>query len=189
MQIKNTETRYGLIAKLLHWVIGLSIIGMLAFGLYIDGLENDDPSRGDMYGLHKAVGLVILGLVSLRVVWFLINFGKPKPLETHTKIEVYAAKSAHIALYVLMVAVPLSGWVMSSAYGFPVELFGYKFSIIDERDLDLAKQAGDLHELTAYVIMGVIGLHILGAVKHVVIDRDDTLKRMTCDCAQKDQDV
>ena len=187
MSIRNTDEAYGVVARILHWVIGLSIIGMLCLGLYMDALPKDDLNRDALYGFHKAFGLVILFAVGVRVVWFFVNFGKPKPLPTHSKLEVVAAKGAHIVLYLLMIGVPLSGWVMSSAYGFPVDLFGMKFSIVAERDIALARNAGDAHEILAYVMIGVIVLHVAGALRHVIIDKDNTLRRMTCgNCGDRD---
>lgn len=186
--LKNNETRYGLVARALHWVIGLTFIGMLAVGLYMEGLPEDAPNRMDLYGIHKAVGFVLLWAVVMRICWTLLNWGSPKSLETHKRWEVVLAKIVHGFLYLLMLGLPLTGWAMSSGYGYPVHLFGMEFLMFAEKDMELAKLTGNLHEWFGKIAIALVVFHVVGALKHRFIDKDGTLARMICGkCCKKDQ--
>lgn len=177
MAFKNTHKKYGPPAQFLHWLIGFGIIGMLALGFYMAGLERS-PGKFELYGLHKSVGIVILALVILRVIWRFMNVS-PAPLPHHKRWEVLLAKSVQGVLYLGMVILPLSGWVMSSAGGHPVRLFNMvTMPALVEKNKMVGEWASEIHEVTAYIMIVAIALHIAGALKHHVIDKDETLFRM-----------
>ena len=107
----------------LHWIMAIVILGMIACGWYMAELEGEDPLRPVLYDLHKSFGVTALVLVLFRIV---LRFSSEKPSlpESFSKLEIKAANAGHVLLYVLMVAVPLSGYAMSTLFGFPVKWFG-----------------------------------------------------------------
>lgn len=176
--MRNTENAYGLIAKILHWVMAVLILMMLVMGFTMRGLE-DGPDKLWVFGLHKSIGILILMLVSVRILWKLINI-TPKPLPTHAPWEKALAHSVHFVLYGAMLAMPMTGWIMSSAGDFRNSFFGlFEMPDIAPKNEDLLEAMRDAHEIIAFAIIGFFGLHVAGALKHHFIDRDETLKRMT----------
>ena len=184
MQLKNTEQGYGAVAKGFHWVIALLILGLLGLGLYMGTLK-PGPRMFNLFALHKSFGITVLLLASMRLLWRLINT-HPLPLPGHKQWERIMAKLVHGALYCAMFLMPLSGWVMSSAKGFSVSWFGlFTLPNFVPRDKILAHNAVEFHETLAWVLMGLIALHFAGAIKHHLIDRDGTLRRMLPGCGAK----
>ncbi|MCD8497598.1 MAG: cytochrome b/b6 domain-containing protein [Alphaproteobacteria bacterium] len=175
--IFNSKERYGFVSRGFHWIIALLILCLLTVGFWMDALPYS-PLKGTVYGLHKSFGMTVLVLATLRVFWTVLT-QKPKHLDTHAFWEVALAKFIHILLYVGMIGMPLSGWIMSSAGDHPVPFFGL-FNVPDivPKDESLFRLAKQIHGLTAYALLAAIGLHFAGAVKHHVIDRDETLRRM-----------
>ncbi|GHD71998.1 cytochrome b [Vogesella fluminis] len=174
----NMKQRYHPSQILLHAVIGLLIVLTFAFGKYVAGLPLS-PAKFQLISYHKWGGMLVLLLVVLRIVLRLLKGAPPLPA-TMSPLARLAAHAAHLALYVLMLAVPLSGWLMSSAYGFPVVLFG----VLPLPDLiaanpALAEQLGEVHELLNRLLLITVILHVLAALKHHFIDRDGLLQRMS----------
>ena len=177
MQLKNTPDKYGLIAQAFHWLIGLTIIAMIPFGWWMEGLEAN-PEKYKFYGLHKSIGVVVLALVILRFFWRRMN-ETVENLKTHKPWEKILSKTVHIALYVLMLAMPLSGWLMSSAGGHPVSIFGlFTVPPLVNKDPALGKILNSAHSLIAWGVIAIMSLHVLGALKHHFLDKDKTLRRM-----------
>ncbi len=183
MTLKNTTESYGAVAKGLHWAMATIIIGVLGLGLYMSDLP-PDPFKFQLYGLHKAFGVTVLGLVVLRLLWRLGN-GVPTALPHHAQWEKFLARAAHYALYALMMIVPLSGWAMSSAGGHPVSFFGlFTLPALIGENPDLGRDIAEMHETLAWSLMGVVALHVAGALKHHFVDKDETLLRMLPSCSK-----
>ena len=176
MELANTEEEYGLIAKLFHWLIAVMIIALLPVGLFMGGMDNS-PVKFQIYALHKSFGLLVFFLGIGRIVWRLIS-PPPDHLENHEHWEVTLASAAHFWLYVCIIGMPLSGWLMSSAGEFPVPFFGIQMPAIVGKDEALGHLFNNVHEILAYTLLFVLGLHIAGALKHHVLDKDETLMRM-----------
>lgn len=176
--LKNSQERYGAIAKIFHWLVGIAIIGMIPFGWYMGDLPSSEPIKFQYYALHKSIGITVLILVWLRFLWRLYTLA-PQENKEHALWERRLSKAVHVVLYILMVAMPLSGWLMSSASGFPVSFFG-QFTIPDliGKDQELGKLLNNLHSKIAWGIVAFASLHVLGALKHHLIDKDSTLRRM-----------
>ncbi|SLN21042.1 hypothetical protein AQS8620_00573 [Aquimixticola soesokkakensis] len=181
--IANTATRYGTLARFFHWAIALLILTDIALGLYGDSqprnAETVDMLK-TLYSAHKTIGVTVLGLAVLRILWALIQ---PRPVALHPerRMETLAAETVHWALYGAIVIMPLSGWVLHSAEaGFaPIWWpFGQNLPFVPKSE-SLAHTAGAVHGLAAWVIYVTVALHVLGALKHALIDRDATLSRMT----------
>jgi cytochrome b561 len=173
--------RYSFIARLLHWVLALALVGVFAVGLYMADLPFS-PERLKLYNWHKWAGVVVLTLSLLRLLWRVAN----RPPELPALIELAmpswqrrAHHATHVALYLLFFAVPLLGWAYSSAAGFPIVVFGLwqlpDFVPISENLADTLKL---LHKFSAYGLAALTLLHVAGALKHQLIDRDGLLYRM-----------
>ncbi len=176
MMINNDKDTYGSLAKFFHWTIAALILGLILVGFYMVGLERS-PLRGDLYSYHKSFGVLVLWLVGLRILWRLYS-QQPEPHENHQKWERLLAKVTHIFLYVAMIGMPLSGWLMSSAGGYPVSLFGLEMPSLIGKNPEIGKRMNQIHGILPYILTGAIALHVIGALKHHYMDRDSTLKRM-----------
>lgn len=173
--------RYSLTAIVLHWVLGAALLGIFAVGLYMTDLPFS-PTRLKLYNWHKWAGVTILVLSALRLLWRLTHrppalpgkISKAMPAWQH-----WAHHGTHHALYALFFLVPLIGWAYSSASGFPIVVFGVlplpDFVPVDKA---LAEMIKPFHELTAFALIGLAGLHIAAALKHQWIDRDGLINRM-----------
>jgi cytochrome b561 len=164
-------------AKALHWLMAILFFGLLALGFYMHDLPLS-PEKLQLYSWHKWAGVTAFLLVWLRLFWRVIHRPPALP-ENMPKIIQLAAHAGHFLLYVLMIAIPLSGWLMSSAKGFQTVWFG----VLPIPDLlDKNKETGDLlqtlHMGLNLLFVGVIAGHIGAALKHHFIDKDDILERM-----------
>ncbi len=171
------STHYSTTAKALHWGIAVLIFGMLGLGFYMTGLDLS-PTKLQLYSWHKWAGVTVFMLVVLRLAWRVTH--QPPALPAHmSALERFAAHAGHHLLYALMLAIPLSGWLMSSAKGFQTVWFG----VLPLPDL-LAKDKalGDLlqtvHVSLNFLLIAVLLAHVGAALKHHLIDKDDVLTRM-----------
>ncbi len=177
LQLKNTDVRYGAVGIFFHWVMALLIIGMLALGLYMTSLPVG-TQKFRLYGLHKEFGVMILGLVVLRISWWLFNKVPQLPYDMPLWQKL-AAHGAHFALYMLMVFMPITGWLMSSASGFPVSFFGlFVMPDLIVPNEYLRVLMAQTHEWLGYAFIAVICVHVLAALQHHFIIKDDILKRI-----------
>jgi cytochrome b561 len=175
MRIKNDEYHYGLVAIIFHWLIAILIIGLLSVGLYMINLPIG-IQKLKLYGWHKEFGILVLGLVILRVMWRLTNATPVLNLPWYERI---GARLAHFALYILMLAMPLSGWLMSSAAGLSPSFFGlFTLPNLVAPNEELRELFAWAHEWLAYGLIAIIVVHTLAALKHHFIDKDDILRRM-----------
>ncbi len=171
------STHYSATAKALHWGIAVLIFGLLGLGFYMTGLELS-PTKLQLFSWHKWAGVTVFMLVVVRLAWRITH--RPPALPAHmSALERFAAHAGHHLLYVLMFAIPLSGWLMSSAKGFQTVWFG----VLPLPDL-LAKDKalGDLlqtvHVSLNFVLIALLLVHIGAALKHHLVDKDDVLTRM-----------
>lgn len=169
--------RYSTVAILLHWLIALVILANFAFGTYMVDLPLS-PTKLRYYSYHKWAGVTVFVLVAVRILWRLTHEPPPLP-RGMSGLERALAGAAHGLLYCLTLAVPLSGWLFSSAKGFQTVWFGV-LPIPDllAKDPLLADILVEWHENLNFVMLAVIVLHVLAALKHHFRDRDDVLARM-----------
>ncbi len=169
--------RYAPLAIGLHWLIALMILGSFSVGLYMADLPFS-PQKLKIFSWHKWAGVTIFILVVLRCTWRLFNAAPPLP-DNLPKWQRWAAAATHYLLYVLMFAIPLSGWLMSSAKGFQTVYFGV-LPIPDllQKNADLGDILRNVHEALNWLMFSVVALHAAAALKHHFIDKDDVLRRM-----------
>jgi cytochrome b561 len=173
---KNTRARFGWVAKILHWLIAVIIIGLLTVGIIMTDMPA--PQKFELYGLHKATGIVVLALVILRILWRAINVQPRLPADL-PRWQKMASFTSHLLLYLLMLLMPLSGWLMSSAGGYPVTLYGlYTMPNLVGKDADLGKLGHELHEIGMIMLIVLIVVHVAAALQHHFIRKDNVLKRM-----------
>lgn len=177
MNLANTENEYGLIARIFHWVIAVLIIGLLPVGLGMGAMENS-PLKFQVFAMHKSFGLLVFFLGLARLGWKFIS-PPPDHLDTHAHWEVTLAHAAHFWLYVCIIFMPLTGWLMSSAGEFPIPFFGIQMPSLMGKNHDAAEFFEGAHGVLGFTLLFVLALHIAGALKHHVIDKDETLKRMS----------
>ncbi|WP_367850186.1 cytochrome b [Rhodoferax sp. WC2427] len=173
--------RYTAVAKLLHWVLALALIGIFGVGLYMADLPFS-PQRLKLYNWHKWAGITILSLSALRLLWRMTHRPPSLPAamaQSMPRWQHWAHEGTHYAMYALFFAVPLIGWAYSSAAGFPIVVFG----VLPLPDLlaankELAETIKPLHSLAAWALCALAALHIAAALKHQFIDRDGLIGRM-----------
>ncbi len=170
------KERYHGSAIALHWVMAVLIAGTFALGLYMTELELS-PQKLKLYAWHKWAGVTVFMLLWLRLV---VRLVKRPPLPLPAPVwQQRAAKWAHGALYGLMLALPLSGWLMSSAGGFQTVWFGVlPLPDLVEKNRPLFEALKEVHGMLGNGLALVVGLHVAAAIKHQLIDRDHTLARM-----------
>jgi len=172
-----TQPRYAPTAMALHWVAAVLIFCGFSLGLYMTGLEVT-PDKFRYYAWHKWIGITVFLLAAARLAWRAAHPALPLPA-TMPAWQVRASRIAHAALYVLMLVIPLSGWIYSSSTGVSVSYLG----LIDLPDLvakdrETAKILLLLHKSLNYTLAAVVTLHIAAALKHHFVDRDDVMARM-----------
>ena len=172
-----STARYTHTAVVLHWLIALLIFGAFPLGLYMADLPLS-PFKLRLYSYHKWIGMSALLLAVLRLLWRATH--RPPPLVAGMpRWQEIAAHATHHLLYLLMVAVPLSGWLMRSALGFPVVWFGVlPLPDLVGKDKQLGEALKLVHEGINYAMLLLLVAHVGGAVKHHMFERDETLVRM-----------
>jgi cytochrome b561 len=173
--------RYTGTAMLLHWVLGLALIGMFGLGLYMTGLPFS-PQRLKLYNWHKWAGVAILALSVLRLLWRVTHRPPALAREMEQAMPAWqklAHHATHHLLYALFFAVPLIGWAYSSAAGFPIVFLGlWQLPDFVPVSKELAEAIKPWHEISAFAMAALVLLHVAAALKHQFIDRDGLLQRM-----------
>lgn len=177
MKAFNSVDEYGAVARFFHWATAFIILSLIPVGLYMTGLPGG-TDKLEIYLLHKSFGLLVLLLVIGRIAWRFVSL-PPDSLDTHAWWERRLAQLAHLFLYFAMIAMPLSGWLMSSAGEYPVAFFGIPMPDLMGKSEATAALMQDVHNTIAFILVGVLGLHIAGALKHHFIDKDSTVMRMS----------
>lgn len=176
--LRNSDARWGVMAVGLHWSMALGILALFALGLWMTSLGYYDPWYKQGPNLHKSIGVLLLIVLLVRLAWRLFDH-TPAPLQSHKAWEQKAAHGAHFILYVTLFTVMFSGYLISTADGRAISVFGM-FEIpatitTIEKQEDIA---GVVHLWLASILIATALGHALAALKHHFIDKDTTLKRM-----------
>lgn len=174
--LKNTANSYGLVSIANHWISATIFIVMIALGLYMTSLA-DSPDKFELYDLHKALGIGLLALMLLRLLWLKVS---PNPAQlSKNKFEHILGHAVKGLLYLAMIGMPLSGWIMSNSGGHEVEFFSLFTlpQLVGENEL-ISDISSAIHGGAAYILIAIVLLHVAGALKHHFVYKDETLKRM-----------
>jgi cytochrome b561 len=184
---KLRPVRYNDAAVILHWMIALLIISLLAMGKFMHGLEDDDPLKFDLVQWHKSFGITVMLLIVIRIIWRL-TYTAPAHPENAPGWEKRAAGFTHVALYALMIIMPLSGWLLVSASEFKLDTVLFNAVTWPHvpgheklQALEMAGQFYKVHEIGSGIMILLLLMHIAGALKHHLITNDDVLRRMLPD--------
>jgi len=178
------RTRYTLAQRLLHWLIALMVLGSLAVGLVFMTLEYEgtvkrfgDEMTNTLYKYHKTFGVILLALMILRAAlrWLYPPPPYRPPLPSFERI---ASRSVHLLFYALLLAMPVVGWLATAAGGYPVEFFDMKLPGLIGKDEALSQLLFQLHGIGGLLLLGLIALHIAGALRHA-IRKDGVMQRMS----------
>lgn len=172
--------KYALSSRVIHWLMATIILFLLGLGIYMTKiLPKDSPNHLQVYELHKSFGVLVIALIVIRIINRFIKKAPPLP-DTMPKYEQILAHLGHFGLYVLMIAVPLSGFLMSNSFGFAVKFFGIELPLLLESNFDHGKIFAEAHELSAYALLGLMLAHVAAVIKHRFFDKpeNDVLKRM-----------
>ncbi|MFC3229532.1 cytochrome b/b6 domain-containing protein [Marinibaculum pumilum] len=187
MSILNTRDTYGRVAQCLHWLTAALILTLLALGLWMEDLPRETAAEVDRvvfyYGLHKVIGIATLAVVLVRIGWAIAN-PHPGLLNAGRRLEAFAASAIHWVLYGAILLMPVSGWLYHASHAGSAPILwppgldlGQGLPLVPKSH-ELSRFFGELHAALAWVIIAAIVLHVGGALKHAVIDRDETLRRM-----------
>ena len=178
LKLRNTSDSYGLVAIIFHWLDVLAIVSLFAIGFYMVDLTYYDSLYKPLPFIHKSVGMLMLFWFVARVAWRLVN-PRPDSAEGVRPIEHRLARMAHIAIYLAISIVLISGYLIPTAAGAPVSIFdmvsipALVTAIPNQEDV-----AGLIHWYVAYALMGLVSVHAAAALKHHFVNRDSTLRRM-----------
>lgn len=181
LQVANTRARYGVVAMLIHWGMALLLAALLAMGWYMVSLP-DAGFDGRKIGLilaHKSIGMFALMLVFVRIAWRNMNV-LPRLPDSVPGWQKSAAHFVHLCFYALMLALPLTGWLMSSAGGFPVYLWFDRGALPDliRNNESLFRFYIGVHRWLAYALLAFLLAHAAAALVHHFVRRDDTMRKM-----------
>ena len=183
MSITNTTTKYGSVTKTFHWLTALLILTVIPLGAVANRLPYETNEqlafKAQMFSFHKTLGVIIFAVALARILWALTQT-KPGGLHPERKGETMLAELVHWLLYISLVAVPLTGWIHHAATaGFaPIMLpIGQDLPLVPKNEA-VSEVFASLHWIWSKIMVGAILLHIAGALKHQVVDKDSTLKRM-----------
>ncbi len=177
-EVGTSDGRYSPLAQAFHWVSAALMFAVVPIAWYMTTLERTDPSREGWYSLHKSIGLTILALSILRVLWRQLDT-PPTLTGILRPVQAAAAHVAHVLLYVMLFAMPVSGYLMSAAGGHPVVIFDLiTVPPLVPVDHDLSKLGSRLHSIGQWAVYGLVGLHVLATGYHTFIRHDGVLGRM-----------
>ncbi len=176
MYLKNTGERYGWLAIMLHWTLAVLIVAQYFLGEFIVELDYMHPWYQRAPDLHRSLGVLVGLLLVLRIAWRWLN---PRPAVEGKPWEQYLALWVHRSFYLLIAAVLISGYLISTADGQAITVFGwFELPALSDGWPQQEDIAGEFHEFLANGLMVLIVVHSLAALKHHFVDRDNTLKRM-----------
>lgn len=176
MPLKDTPAGYGLVSRLFHWLMAIAILGLFGLGWWMVRLDYYSPYYVSAPDFHRAAGILLFIALLTRLGWRLAN---PKPDDAElTPLERKASWLVHWGFYPLLIALSISGYLIATPDGRPVSVFGWFNvpSIIQQKGLE--DTAGLIHRTLAYTVIALALVHTLAALKHHVIDKHDTLRRM-----------
>jgi cytochrome b561 len=169
--------RYNDVSQALHWITALLVLAILPIGWVMVNAADDSKLVGPLFMIHKSLGVTIFLVVAFRILWRGLNPAPPLPW-TLEAWEAWAARISHFLLYLVLLGMPVSGYITSSASNHPVSFFGLFNLPLLAANKPLAKSAGEFHEALAWVVYFLVGLHVAATAYHLIVKRDGILNRM-----------
>ncbi|MGO1500237.1 MAG: cytochrome b [Marinobacter sp.] len=178
MQINNTSASFGLLTIVVHWAAALAVFGLFALGFWMVDLSYYDSWYQSGPDIHRSAGVLLFVLMVFRLFWRLLTVS-PDQLAGHKRWEILSARLAHGLLYVLTFVAIVSGFLISTADGSSVSVFGwFEVPSVTGQIKGLEDTAGLVHYWSTWALVVLALIHAAGALKHHFIDRDETLRRM-----------
>lgn len=178
MQFGNTSERYGWVAVVVHWLVALAVFGLFGLGFYMVDLDYYHDWYRTAPDIHRSIGLILFAVMLFRVAWRLAS-PTPRPLASHSRMEVIGAKVGHLVLYGLVFTAMISGYLITTADGSSISVFGwFEVPSVTGRVRGMEDIAGLVHYWATWALVVLAAGHGLAALKHHFVDRDDTLRRM-----------
>jgi cytochrome b561 len=176
MYVRDTLQGYGMISRWFHWIMAVAIVAMFALGVWMVTLDYYSPYYNAAPDFHRSAGILLLIALCIRWLWRMTNV-KPHS-EDLTPFEKKASYATHWGLYGLLLVLMISGYLISTPDGQPIDVFGWFDvpSIVKARGLETS--AGYVHRVVAYAVIALAALHTLAALKHHFIDKSEILNRM-----------
>jgi YVTN family beta-propeller protein len=173
----DSARRYTLTAAMLHWLIAAAVICMIAFGWWMQGIPKDPAGpRVNAYNLHKSLGILIFFLMLVRLAWRATH--RPPPFPPMPRWQAWLARANHRLLYISLLLMPLAGFLGSAFSGRAIVLFGHALPAWFARNDAISSACRFVHLGLSWFLVAAISLHLAGAFKHRLIDRDGVLARM-----------
>lgn len=178
LRIKNNEHQFGLLTKLLHWSIAILILGLIWLGWYMVDLTYYDKWYKDSLEYHKSLGMLVLGLAIIMLIWQWYS-PLPNTMADLKPWEKISAKIMHYILITIMILLPITGYLISTSAGKPIQLFNwFEIPAIIDVNKELRDLVIEIHFYLAYATIFLVVGHAGAAIKHQFIDKHNTLKRM-----------
>lgn len=171
------KDRYATGSIVFHWVMAILIIGLILLGWYMTGIPLGTPPRGYYFNLHKSFGLIAMAFIAL-FIGTRLRYGAPEHPDTMKTWEVKAARLAHTLTYILLIVVPVSGYVEANLTKYGIKFFGYPLPPWGPTLPAISKLLSTVHEYSANAFAALIAIHAGAAIKHLVINRDRVLQRI-----------
>ncbi|WP_026606197.1 cytochrome b [Methylocapsa acidiphila] len=175
---EDAEPRYALVAQWAHWLTVLLISAAVIVAWIMAAEARDNPSRPDLFTLHKALGVTIFAIAAFRILWRAVSNAPPLTGRV-AAWEAALAKITHLFLYLVLIAMPVTGFIMSQAGGHPISFF-YLFDLptIIPENKNVGELAEEAHLWLQWVLYALVAFHVLGVTWHVYVRRDGALHRM-----------
>jgi cytochrome b561 len=172
------KTKYNLYLRILHWLMAFLIISLTAIGYGMtEFTEQSSLLRRNLYDLHKSLGILVALLIINRIIVRLIT-KSPSYSPAISRVNIILAKLLHFSMYILMISVAFSGFLMCYLSKRDLLFFGYKIPKFLNNNIDLAGILHEFHVILPYVLLGCFVLHILATIKHIYVDRDNIFQRI-----------
>jgi cytochrome b561 len=178
MQIRNTKSSWGAVTQVLHWLVVLAVLCQLTLGFVLGSLSSEAPLWAQLFPLHTTLGLSILSLMVLRLLWRVAN-PVPELPDTLAPWQKMLARANHWLFYVLLIGLPIGGYLLVSAHGSPIPFFGAQLPAAIPESESLQSRIGTLHATGAFVLIALMLLHVAAALRHAWLLKDGVLRRMT----------
>ncbi len=176
-QEQPSSGRYSGIAMLLHWTVALFLLVLIGLGWYMVDIPRGTPERAYFYNLHKSIGVTAALLIAIRIIWRIAHPPSALPASM-PQWQQLAARLNHFLLYACIIVMPLSGFIASNFTRFGVTYFGVPLPILGWEDRAIYGVFNSIHVYTSYLLVALIALHVLAALKHLVVDKDRVFHRM-----------